>query len=86
MAAFRTLFGFNQPPVRSVAIGMVLRSPTAANGNSCWFVEFKHARANICAGMRAIAERQILASGAAAVCDLFAHLLDNRRFNQIFVE
>jgi hypothetical protein len=36
--------------------------------------------------MGAIAERQILAAGAAAVRNLFAHLLDNRRFNQIFVE
>jgi hypothetical protein len=86
MAPFRTLFGFHQPAVRSVAIGMVLRSPTTANGNRSRFVEFQHARANICAGMRAVAKRQILASGAATVCDLFAHLLDNRRFNQIFVE
>jgi hypothetical protein len=49
-------------------------------------MKFKHAWANVGAGMRVIAERQILAPGAAAVCDMFAHLLDNRRFNQIFVE
>jgi hypothetical protein len=65
---------------------MVFRSPTAANSNSSWFIEFKHAWTNVSAGMRAIAKRLILAPGAAAVRDLFAQLLDNRRFNQIFVE
>ena len=35
--------------------------------------------------MRAVAERQILLRGAAAVRDLLSHLLDNRRFNQILV-
>ena len=86
MAPFWTLFGFYQPAVRAVAIGMVFGPPTTANSNGSWFLEFKHARGNVGAGMRAIAERQILAAGAAAVRNLFAHLLDDRRFNQVFVE
>jgi hypothetical protein len=49
-------------------------------------MKFKHAWANVGAGMRAIAERQILSPGAAAVRDLSAHLLDNRWLDQVFVE
>lgn len=86
MAPFWTLFGFYQPAVRAVAIGVVFRSPTAANSNGSRFIEFKHSWGNVGARVRAIAERQILAPGAPAVRNLFAHLLDNRRFNQIFVE
>jgi hypothetical protein len=65
---------------------MIFGPPTAANSNSSWFIKFKHAWANVGADMRAIAERQILTPGAAAVRDLSAHLLDNRWFDQIFVE
>ena len=59
-----------------VAIGMILGSPAAADGDGGWLVEFENARLDIRHRMRPIAKRQILASGAAAVGDAFGDLFE----------
>ena len=70
----------------TVAIGMVLRPPTPANRDGGRFVKRQYARRDVGPLMRTVAKWQILTPGAAAIGDLLRYLLDNRRFDQIFVK
>ena len=69
----------------AVAVRMIFGSPAAANRDSRRLVEFQNIRRDVGRFMRAVAERQIFASRAAAVGNAFRNLLYDRRFNEIIV-
>ena len=78
-------FGFDQAAVGAVAVGVVLGSPAAADGDGFRAGEFQDCRLHVGTLVGAVAEGQVLAAGAAAVGDAFRFLFDDRRFDQIFI-
>src|SRR5215510_6342714 len=60
-------FGLDQASVSAVAIGMILRSPAAADGDGCRLVKFQNVRRDISDGVRAVAERRVFRACAAAI-------------------
>jgi hypothetical protein len=61
------LLGLYQPSMGAVAIGMIFRLPTAADGHGFRLFKFYHKGLNICRCVGAVAKRQIFAARAAAV-------------------
>jgi hypothetical protein len=59
--------------------------PTAADGDGFRLFELQNEWLNICHRVRAVAERQVFTSGAAAVGDAFRNLSDNGGFDQVIV-
>src|SRR5262249_45626171 len=60
-------FGLDQASMRAVAIGMILGSPAAADGDGCRLVKFKNMRGDISDGVRAVAERRVFRPCAATI-------------------
>ena len=86
MTALWAFLRFHQPATSTVAIGVVLRPPATTNRDGGRFVKRQYARRDAGALMRTVTKRQVLAPGTAAIGDLLRYLLDDRRFDQIFVK
>jgi hypothetical protein len=71
--------------VGAVAIGVIFGFPTAADGDGFRLFELQNEWLNVCHCVRAVAERQVFASGAAAVGYTFRNLSDNGGFDQVIV-
>jgi hypothetical protein len=71
--------------VGAVAIRVIFGFPTAADGDGFRLFELQNEWLNICHRVRAVAERQVFASGAAAVGYTFRNLSDNGGFDQVIV-
>ena len=69
----------------AIAVRVLLRFPASADRDRLGLIQLENERLHVCDFVRAIAERQIFASGAAAVRDTFRYLSDDRRFDQIIV-
>src|SRR5215470_8687932 len=60
-------FRLDQASMRAVAIGMILGSPAAADGDGCRLVKFQNMRRDISDGVRAVAERRVFRPCAATI-------------------
>ena len=80
-----SFFGFYQPAVGTVAVGVILRTPAAADRDSCGFVKFENMGLDVGAGVRTVTKWWILRARAAAVGDAFGDLFDDRWFDEVVV-
>jgi hypothetical protein len=65
----------------AIAVGMILRSPAAADGDGRRLVEFENLRRDIGDCMRTITKRRVLGAGAFTIGHAFRNLLYNGWFN-----
>ena len=81
-----TLLRFHKPAVSAVAIRVIFGFPATADGDGFGFLELQNKWLNVGHGVRAVAERQVFTSGAAAVGDALGNLSDNRWLDQVIIK